>query len=374
MALTRYKLGKLIQLCETRNRDLEFGVDSVRGISIQKIFIPTKANMKGVSLRPYYKVAPGDFAYVTVTSRNGQKITLAHNSETSTYIVSSSYVVFRVVETKILDSDYLFIYFNRPEFDRYARFNSWGSARETFSWEDMCDIDIDLPPLEVQRKYVAIYNAMVANQKAYEHGLTDLQAAAESLLERFKNGVRRMPLGELISEVDTRNTGSIFSEVQGVKKEKVFMPSVSTGANLRKYKLVGRHQFACNLMHVGRDVAVPLAMNTGEEPLVVSPAYFTFEVASREVIPEYLHAWMSRAETDRYAWFISETSVRSGMEKSRFKEIYIPVPNLQEQATLVEIARASAERRDINERLQANIKDICPVLIKGSLEEGARHD
>ncbi|MDY5148002.1 type I restriction endonuclease subunit S [Actinotignum sanguinis] len=374
MGLTRYKLGELIEVRETRNNDLELGVDDVRGISIQKVFIPTKANMKGVSLGPYFKVLPSDFAYVTVTSRNGQKITLAHNSGRDTYIVSSSYVVFHVALTDVLDPDYLFMYFNRPEFDRYARFNSWGSARETFSWNEMREIDLDLPALEVQRKYVAIYNAMVANQKAYEQGLEDLQLAEEALLDTFKNDVKRKPLGELISEVDIRNINSKHSGVQGVKKEKIFMPSVSVGADLSKYKLISKDQFACNLMHVGRDVAVPIAMNTEEEPLVVSPAYFTFEVTSQELLPDFLLAWMSRGETDRYAWFICDTSIRSGMEKSRFNEICVPVPDLELQRSLIEISRALIDRRAINDRLKAQIKAICPVLIKGSLEEGARHD
>ena len=166
MALTNYKLGDLIELCEAKNEALQYGLDDVKGISIQKIFIETKADMTGVSLKPYYLVQPDDFAYVTVTSRNGEKITLAHNTTDETYIVSSSYVVFRVKRKDLLLSDFLFMYFNRPEFDRYSRFNSWGSARETFSWEDMCDIDIDLPSIEIQQKYVDVYNAMLANQKS----------------------------------------------------------------------------------------------------------------------------------------------------------------------------------------------------------------
>ena len=163
MGLIKYKLGDLIQLCDARNDDLQYGIEDVKGISIQKIFIETKADMTGVSLKPYYLVQPDDFAYVTVTSRNGEKITLAHNTTDNTYIVSSSYVVFSVKDTELLLSDYLFMFFNRSEFDRYSRFNSWGAARETFSWEDMCDMEVDLPPLSIQQKYVDIYNAMIVN-------------------------------------------------------------------------------------------------------------------------------------------------------------------------------------------------------------------
>ena len=133
MGLTKYKLGDLIEQCDERNSEGIYSLDDVKGISIQKIFIETKANMEGVSLNPYILVKPDFFAYVTVTSRNGEKITLAHNTTDKTYLVSSSYVVFKIGRTDLLLSDYLFMYFNRPEFDRFSRFNSWGSARETFS-------------------------------------------------------------------------------------------------------------------------------------------------------------------------------------------------------------------------------------------------
>lgn len=165
MALTKIKLGKLIEISEEKNIDNLYTIEDVKGISIQKKFIETKADMSGVLLTPYLLVKPDDFAYVTVTSRNGDKITLAHNTTEETYIVSSSYVVFHVVRKDLLLSDYLFMYFNRPEFDRYARFNSWGSARETFDWDTMCDIVIELPDISIQQKYVDIYNAMVANQQ-----------------------------------------------------------------------------------------------------------------------------------------------------------------------------------------------------------------
>lgn len=374
MALTKYKLGSLLELLDERNSDLKYGIDDVKGISIQKVFIETKADMAGVSLKPYILVKPVSFAYVTVTSRNGEKITIAHNDTENTYIVSSSYVVFRVSRPDLLLSDFLFMIFNRPEFDRYARFNSWGSARETFSWEEMCDIDIDLPSITVQQKYVDIYNSMLANQRCYERGLEDLKLTIDVLLERFKKGTKRIPLGELIIESDERNKDDAIKSVNGVNKDKRFMPSVANGADLTKYKLVRKNQFSCNLMHVGRDVAVPVALNSHDEPIIVSPAYIVFNVKNDSIIPEFLLMWLSRTETDRYAWFMCDTNVRSGMEKKRFFEIDIPVPSIQEQKAIIEIYDALYIRREVNERLKAQIKDLCPILVKGAVEEGEKND
>ena len=172
---------------------------------------------------PYILVKPGCFAYVTVTSRNGEKITLAHNTTANTYIVSSSYIVFQVTHPEILDSDYLFMFFNRPEFDRYARFNSWGSARETFSWEDMCDMQITLPPLAAQQKAVAVYNALKANLAAYEQGLDDLKLVCDGFIDTVKNkatplsGVAYYRLGDLIEICDERNTDTMLEAFQSKK-------------------------------------------------------------------------------------------------------------------------------------------------------------
>ena len=160
MALIRYRLGDLIELSELTNNDNQYTIENVKGASIRKVFIETKANMAGVSLKPYLVVKPEYFAYVPITSRNGNKITIAFNNTDDTYIVSSSYIVFYVKKVDVIDPRFLFMFFNRPEFDRYARFNSWGSAREAFSWESMQEVEIDLPDICIQKKYVAVFEAL----------------------------------------------------------------------------------------------------------------------------------------------------------------------------------------------------------------------
>lgn len=132
MALTKIKLGKLIESCDERNFENKYTLDDIKGISTGKQFIDTKANMDGVSLTSYKVVNPQDFAYVADTSRRGDKIAIAFNDSTKALLISSIYTVFRVVRKNLLLSDYLFMYFNRTEFDRYARFNSWGPPAKLF--------------------------------------------------------------------------------------------------------------------------------------------------------------------------------------------------------------------------------------------------
>lgn len=373
MASTKHKLGSLLQLCDERNSDLQYTLEDVKGISIQKVFIETKADMTGVSLKPYILVKPDYFAYVTVTSRNGEKITIAHNDTGNTYIVSSSYVVFKVARTEVLLSDYLFMYFNRPEFDRYARFNSWGSARETFSWEDMCDIDIELPPIEVQQKYVDIYNAMVANQRSYERGLEDLRRAVFAEIDSVKHSAPKVSIGKLLEEIDVRNTDGTVTSVQGINIEKQFMPSIAdtSSVNLKNYKVVRNGQFAYSSMQTGRDECIRIALYDKDDPILISPAYSVLQVRDSSAVAEYIMLWFTRPETDRYGWFASDASVRANLDLDRFYEIQIPVPDTAKQQAIANIYIAYMLRKEIDAQLKLQIRNICPILIKGSIEEAS---
>lgn len=163
------EIGPYIEEYDERNSNEAYGLDDVRGISIEKKIIDTKANMDGVKLSPYKVFRPNTFCYVTITSRNGEKITLSLNNDNRCYIVSSSYITFMINREDQILPRFLYLWFCRPEFDRYARFNSWGSAREAFSFEDMKRCKVPLPPIAVQQAIVNIYKcANEAKQIAEE--------------------------------------------------------------------------------------------------------------------------------------------------------------------------------------------------------------
>ena len=176
------RLGDYIEPCDERNSEGKYTLDDVRGISIQKNLILTKADMKDVSLSPYKLLKPREFSYVTVTSRNGGKISLAINDTNETYIVSSSYINYKCKDYNILLPEYLFLLLSRGEFDRYSRFNSWGSARETFDWSEMCRIEIPLPSIEVQKELVATYNGLKSLAEQNEALIEPLRLAKQWLL------------------------------------------------------------------------------------------------------------------------------------------------------------------------------------------------
>lgn len=374
MALIKYKLGQLIELCDNRNDEGKYFLDDVKRISTSKEFIDTKANMDGVSLLSYKVVQHGEFAYVADTSRRGDKIAIAFNTAEKAALISCIYTVFRVTRVDILLSDYLFMYFNRPEFDRYARFNSWGSARETFDWDTMCDIDIELPDITVQQHYVCIYQSMVANQQSYENGLEDLKLLCDGYIEDLR---RKMPcesIGKYLELVDARNEDLEYGleSVRGISIEKKFIETKADmkDVNLRPYLLIRPNDFAYVTVTSRNGEKISIAINDSESTYICSSSYIVFRSKDRErLLPQYLMLYFSRPEFNRYARFNSWGSARETFDWSEMQNIQIPIPDIKIQKAIAEIFTVYNTRKRINEQLKAQIKDICPILIRGSLEE-----
>ena len=166
-------LGNYIRLVDKRNRDLS--ITNLLGVSIEKRFIPSIANIIGTDLSNYKVVQTGQFAYGPVTSRNGEKISIAY-LEGEDCIISSSYTVFEVINKNKLDPEYLMLWFSRPEFDRYARYKSHGSVREIFDWDELCMVELPVPSIEKQRSIVKAYKTItdrIALKKRINDNLTE---------------------------------------------------------------------------------------------------------------------------------------------------------------------------------------------------------
>lgn len=249
MTLTRYKLGELIELVLKTNSELKYGPDDVKGMTITKEIIPTKADVTSADLSRFLVVGPNEFIYNPRT--HGKRIGFGYNNTDSTFIISWNNIAFRVMPEKenTVLADYLFLHFKRDEWDREACFQSWGSSTEVFSWETLCDMEVDLPPLSIQQKYV-----------------------------------------------DTE-----------------------------------------------------------------------------KIIPEYLMLWFGRKEFHRYTWYYAAGSVRDTFDFNLMQEVQIPLPKKEIQQDIVNIFSVYNARKKINERLKTQIKDICPILIKGSIEEARRN-
>lgn len=376
MALTKYKLVDLIEQSNIKNENNLLSIDDVRGISTGKSFIETKANMDGVNLKSYKIVDKNEFAYVADTSRRGDKIAIAFN-RINKILISSIYTVFFVKRNDLLLSDYLFMYFNRPEFDRFSRFNSWGSARETFSWEDLCSIEIDLPSIEIQQKYVDIYNAMIENQRCYEHGLDDLKLVCDGYIDELRKKKIQKKLGNYISLCDTKNDNLKYGldSVRGISIEKKFIDTKANmeGVLLKPYAIVKPNEFAYVTVTSRNGEKISLARNDSKQSYLCSSSYIVFKVNDEsELLPAYLSMLFERNEFNRYSRFNSWGSARETFDWEEMQEVRLPIPDVEIQKDIVNIFEVYKTRKEINEKLKSQIKDICPILIKGSLDEGRK--
>lgn len=213
-----HRLGEYIHLVDARNRDL--AVTNLLGVSISKSFIPSIANTIGTDMSTYKIVEPYQFAYGPVTSRNGDKITFALYKGEDKCIVSSAYVTFEIIDKEKLDPEYLMMWALRPEFDRYARFMSNGSAREIFSWEDMCDVYLPVPDIDEQRRIVAEYQTVEARLTANERLIEKLEETAKTIYKKmFVDDINIEDLPEgwrlgIFGDVATVSSGKTLTDKQ----------------------------------------------------------------------------------------------------------------------------------------------------------------
>ena len=180
-------------------------------------------------------------------------------------------------------------------------------------------------------------------------------------------------LGDYIREVDMRNRDLEVTKLMGINIGKYFMPSVANviGTDLSNYKIVAKGLFACNLMHVGRDEKIPIALLDVDERIIVSPAYWVFEVAdTTKLLPDYLMLWFRRNEFDRNAWFYTDGDVRGGMSKEAFMDMTLPIPSIEQQQKIVSEYGAVPRRIRLNEQIIAKLEETAQALYRKMFVDG----
>lgn len=373
MALTKYKLGELVELYNEKCGIYKLSTWDISGINSDKDFFEPSKQV-GEDTSNYKNVPPNYFACNLMHIGRDIVLPIAYNHTYKTKVVSPAYTIFKIKDDSPVLKEYFFMMFKSNERDRYFWFHTDGSVRDGMTWEDFCNLELDIPPLPIQKKYVNFYNAMVANQQSYERGLEDLKLSFEILVDEYKHKATQKSVGDIFEEIDNYNSDGSFTNIQGINITKQFMPTVANTfeVNIRKYKIVKKGQFAFSGMQTGRDECIRIALYDKEEPIVISPAYTVIKIKDNTILPEYVMMWFSRKEVDRLGWFMSDGSIRTNLDMECFNEIKIPVPEIKVQKSIVDIYKIYKQRKSINEKLKKQIKDICPILIKGSIEEAKR--
>lgn len=362
------RLGDYIQLVDNRNKDL--AVINLLGINITKNFMPSVANVSGTDLSKYKIIQKGQFAYSAMQVGRDETIRLALYTDDEPAIISPAYLVIESKDENELIPEYMMMWFQRPESDRYGWFISDSSVRASLDWERFCEIEMPIPDISEQRKYVALFKGLLTNQKVYENSLTDLQLICDTYIEDLIKKEPLKPLGEYIEQSDERNRDLQVSFLQGVSTSKVLIETKAntSGVNFSNYKVVRTGEFVYVADTSRRGDKIALAMNSAE-PCIVSAIYTVFRVIKpKELLSEYLYLYFQRKEFDRYARFNSWGSARETFDWADICDVKLPIPSIEKQEAIVTIYHTLETRKRINEQLKKSIKPLCPVLMKGVVE------
>lgn len=358
------RLGELIELCDERNSEGKYGIDDVRGMTISKEIISTKADIKDTDLSKFYIVYPNEFIYNPRT--HGKKIGLGFNNSLKPILISWNNTAFKVKDIEKVEPTYLYMIFNREEWDREACYNSWGSSTVVFVWEDLCNMKIPLPSIETQKQLVAVYNGLKELAEENEKLLEPLEESCQAFIVDCKKKYPMKRLGDMIEIDEKINFDNRDLEFLGINKDKVFMPSVATtdGLDKSKYKVITKGKFVFSGMQTGRDICIRFGLYNVSVDGLVSPAYTTYSVTDTNILPEFIMMNFKRSEMDRLGWFLSDSSIRSNLDFDRFHEIQIPLPPLEIQQKIVDLYNCYEECKRISTTAREKIKNLCPALVQ----------
>lgn len=373
MGLKKYKIGEFVEPYSQRCGISDLIPEQVSGINIDKEFFEP-AKQVGEDTSNYKIVPPDYFACNLMHVGRDYALPVAINHSDKDKYVSPAYTIFKLKDENLVLKEYFFILLKSSEKDRYFAFHTDSSIRQGLPWDDFCDIDITLPSIEQQRKYVDVYLALQNNLAAYQSKVEELKLVCDGYLDKLKIENEKLKIGEFIEQYDKRNSGNRLklNSVKGISTEKSFIDTKAdmNGVSLTSYKIVEANTFVYVPDTSRRGDKMAIALNRGEEPLLVSSIYTTFKSKdTSKLLPEYLFMFFNRPEFDRYARFNSWGSAREVFTMDDMNDVAIPIPDISVQREIVNIHKCYIERQRIAEALKEQLKNICPVLIRGSLTE-----
>lgn len=376
MGLNSYQLGDIILPFSQKCGITNLTPYQVSGVNRDKEFFEP-SHQVGEDTSKYQIVPPQYFACNLMHVGRDKVLPIAYNHSNKDKYVSPAYTIFSIKKDCGIFDDYFFLMLKSNERDRFFWFHADSSVRDGMPWSEFCSIEINVPDLPTQQKYVDIYKAMLANQQSYERGLEDLKLVCDGYIEDLR---RKMPcekIGKYIELIETTNTDCRYGieDVRGISIEKEFIETKADMAdvNLEPYLIVKPNEFAYVTVTSRNGEKISLALNDSDSTYICSSSYVAFRSKDKtSLLPQYLMLFFSRAEFNRFSRFHSLGSARETFDWAEMCDVEIPIPDIKVQNAIAEIYAVYIKRKKTNEQLKAQIKDICPILIKGSLEEGKR--
>jgi type I restriction enzyme S subunit len=366
MTLNRYKIGSLITNVDERNKSNE--PYEFYGININKEFMPSVANTENVDGSKYKIMRKYRFVFSGMQTGRDNCIRIGIYLNDQPVLVSPAYTTFEVTSKDILP-EYFFMIFNSKEKDRYGAFLSDSSVRSNLDWDRFCDIELEVPSIETQKKYVAIYEGLLANLHSYERGLDDLKLTYEALIEKLRREFESKSILDFIEESTEINEGKFGKDyLRGVGKEGFISPKQErTETSLRKCGVFHRGDLVYNpsVLYAGA-----IALNNDFKNAICTEEYIIIHPKDKNILrSEYLFMWLKRDECGRYIDFKSVDSVRNRVYFKDLEMIEIPIVDIKLQDYAVYVFNAYSFRKETVAILRNLISSICPILIRRSILE-----
>ena len=352
-------LGSLIETLDVRGG--VFDSNEIEGVNINKTFVPTVANLENTNLSKY-KHVPVD-AFAANLMHIGRDITfpVALNTSSVTKYISPAYFVFRIKDKNKLLPLFLLTLFRTSSFDRRVWFATDSSIRGNLTWDDMCRVKIPLPPIEVQREYVAAYQGLTKLIEENEALLKSLEATAQACVAECREKWPLREVGDFIRFVREKNTDCRITLEQGINIQKRFIAPQRSNSNLSSRVIVRKGQFAYCTQLNNENVAI--ALREGED-CVVSPVYSVFELTSLKILPEFLLLCLMRSEFSRYVYWASVGSAYEFLTEESLQRYKIPLPPIEVQRAIVALYHCAEEARKIAEEAKVQLARVCPAMIQ----------
>ena len=370
-SLKRVRIGDCIEQVKIKCGIPNLTVFDVSGINKDKeFFTPTK--QVGADTSDYKIVPPNCFACNLMHVGRDVVLPIAINRTNSNKIVSGAYTVFKFIDESNLLMDYFFIFLKSSEKDRFFWFHCDSSVRDGMDWEVFCNVELEVPSIDIQKKYVAIYEGLLENLRCYDSNVDDLKLVCDSFIEKLRREQSLEPIGNYISFRNEKNSDERIKLEQGINIQKEFINPQRGNSNLKGRKIVRHGDIAYCTQLNNENVAI--AYREGPD-CVVSSVYDVFYVNNeKELNPKYLLLWLNRYEFGRYVYWMSTGTSYEFLDYKNITSYKIPVPEITIQNAIVEIYETIQKRKAVREELKKRISTICPILIRGSILEAKGGD
>jgi len=358
-------LKNIIRPINIRNKKLE--VKTVIGLSSLKKFRKTTANIDSSDISNYKIIKKGQFGCDLLNTIRTDRFAVALQEDYDMAAISPAYHVFDIIDGSVIFPKYLMLWFTRSECDRRLLFMTDSSVRGEVEWERFCELEIPLPAIDEQKKFVSVYDELFNNQKCCEKNIVNLQLICDSFMEDLAKKKDLKILGDYIQQLDERNSELKIRNLLGISINKKFFPSNTnqTDLDVRGCKIVRPGQFGFVTVTSRNGEKISIGLLDGDAG-IVSSTYVVFNILEEEkLLPEFLLLWFKRLEFDRYARFYSWGSARETFNWEDMCSIKLPIPDIKVQRSIVAIHHALESRKRINEDLKNMITPLCSILMKG---------